>query len=42
MLTFFATKLWLIAFPIWAMIAYILYSLFTDRPDSNKDDTPKP
>jgi len=35
MLTFIFEKLWLIAIPIWAMIGYVLYSLFTDHPDSN-------
>jgi hypothetical protein len=35
MLTAIFTKLWLIAIPIWAMIIYILYAIFTDHPDSN-------
>jgi len=34
MLTFLCKGLWLLAIPFWAMVIYILYSLFTDRPDS--------
>jgi hypothetical protein len=37
MLKFLLEQLWLIAIPIWAMIFYILYSLFTDEPEATQD-----
>jgi hypothetical protein len=27
--------LWILGILVWVMVGYILYKLFTDRPDSN-------
>jgi hypothetical protein len=35
MLVFILGKLWVLGILVWVLIAYILYALFTDRPDSN-------
>jgi hypothetical protein len=35
MLILILEKLWIIGILVWVMVGYILYKLFTDRPDSN-------
>lgn len=35
MLIFILEKLWIVGILVWVMAGYILYKLFTDRPDVN-------
>ena len=35
MLIFILEKFWIVGILVWVMAGYIMYGLFTDRPDSH-------